>query len=223
MNDKSASSKGEAGVSRVDFGEVEVYVRQIGRPEDRVRHHLEKARAHGRICLAHLIAAGWELYIVKSRMRHGEWGAWCRDCLRFSKDTADRYIEFFRRTVGAARDADGLPLADCVTQRELDFATADMEDKSATQMMIELGIVRRNPNHGGAREGAGRPPAEADPAKDATRVWAVAADAFRRIPETSYRFLPLDEARGVLGELDAVRARLRARIRELTDAGKGAF
>lgn len=215
-------ARGAVAAQAPDFAEVLADIGGLadGRVAERVRKHLASSSLFGRLSLAHAITAGWLLYTQKIHTRYGLWQAWCRDELGVSQKTADRYIGLFAATVGAAREKDGIPFENPVGERELEFATYGMEDKSATGAMVELGIVRRNPDHGGAREGAGRPAANPDPAADAVKVWTLAAEGFRRITPTSYRFLPLREAEGIMVELDAVRDRLRARIAELKSSAE---
>ena len=91
---------------------------------------------------------------------------------------------------------------------------------SSLRLLKEAGRALPAPPLGGAREGAGRPKAPPpNPAEDAVKVWTLAADGLRRIPDASYRFLPLAAARGLLDEIEAVRARLRARVAELERGG----
>ena len=91
---------------------------------------------------------------------------------------------------------------------------------SSLRLLKEAGRALPAPPLGGAREGAGRPKAPPpNPADDAVKVWTLAADGLRRIPDASYRFLPLAAARGLLDEIEAVRARLRARVAELERGG----
>ena len=91
---------------------------------------------------------------------------------------------------------------------------------SSRRLLKEAGRALPPAPLGGAREGAGRPKAPPpNPADDAVKVWTLAADGLRRIPDASYRFLPLAAARGLLDEIEAVRARLRARVAELERGG----
>ena len=125
-------------------------------PGERVRYHIGMAQHHGRQALAHLILAGWELSKQKKVIGYGGWVEWCDKNLQISRHSADRYIQFYQKTVGEARDAAAIPLAKKPTIKELSAATVGMEQKSATRAMIDLDIIKRPKGWGGEREGAGR-------------------------------------------------------------------
>lgn len=129
---------------------------------ERVRFHLTHARVAGRIALAHIIEAGRELAIQKQLLGYGQWNAWCDKNLGIARCTADRYIEVFQRTVGEQRIAQGVAFDKKILKKELEAATVGMEEKTVRQAMIEIGVIKPNPDHGGAREGAGRKPKNAD-------------------------------------------------------------
>ncbi len=153
------------------------------------------------------LSAGAILLAVRDRLPHGTFLLWIStNCGSVSSRTAQRYMALAEAAANEAREgvADGAP-------------RALIGDRSLTDLYRDYGIVRKeaSASWGGAREGAGRPPANPDPAADAVKVWTLAAEGFRRITPTSYRFLPLREAEGLMVELDAVRDRLRARIDEL--------
>ena len=143
-----------------------------------------------------------------------------------SQKTADRYIALFRETVMKARAKVGIAVESPLTRDEVEKATAGMEDKTATGAMVALGIIRRDPNRGGDRRDqaaengnkVGRPPKAVDPAEDAKKSWTLALVRFREMPDTSYRFVPLATAEGVVDELNAVCGKLKARISELRKA-----
>lgn len=189
--DEVRSTKDEVAVevlpARADFGAVLADITGLydAHPEEKIKAHLAAAAVFGRLSLAHAITAGWLLLKQKIHTPYGSWQSWCRDSLGVSHKTADRYVELYSKTVGAARKKDGVPFENFVTERELDFATCGMEDKSVTRAMIELGVVKRNPNHGGARPGSGRKPkdtatveAELDEIANAEGLlWAEARDA----------------------------------------------
>ena len=140
-----------------------------GHAAERVRAHLAASQAFGRLSLAHAIAAGWELAIQKARLGWGGWMNWCRTGIGISHKTADRYIALFAQTVGAMRGEIGIAVESPLQMSEVAEATLGMEDKTATGAMVALGIVRRNPAHGGRRNEAaeenghrvGRPPKDA--------------------------------------------------------------
>ena len=165
--------RGDGAVAAPDFAEVLVEGGGLadGHAAERIRRHLAAADILGRISLAHAVAAGWELACQKAQIGWGGWERWCRQELGFSKDSAERYIGLFRKTVGAAREAIGIADESPLTRDEVEKATAAVDATTATGAMVELGIVRRNPDHGGRREGAGRKPK--DPAAEAV---AAAAD-----------------------------------------------
>ena len=127
-------------------------------PGERIRYHVGMAQHHGRLALAHLILAGWELSKQKQAIGYGGWVEWCDKNLQISRFTADRYIQFYQKTVGDARNAAAIPLAKKPTLKELSAATVGMEQKSATRAMIDLDIIKRPKGWGGEREGAGRKP-----------------------------------------------------------------
>lgn len=122
----------------------------------RIKFHLQEARSHGRAAIAHIIEAGHELAIQKKLLGFGQWSAWCEEKIAISQKTADRYIATFERTVGVLRSEQGVPLEKKILKKELEAATVGLEQKSATQAMIEMGIVKRSASWGGSREGAGR-------------------------------------------------------------------
>lgn len=168
-------------------------------PGERINYHVGMAQHHGRQALAHLILAGWELAKQKQAIGYGGWVKWCDKNLQISKDTADRYIQFFTRTVGAMRTAAEKPISKKPTVTELSAATVGMEDKSATRAMIDLGIVKRIKNEdgnswGGAGRGQGRKPkgdAEAEAemveldkvAETASSAWATIRDHLRPLQD----------------------------------------
>ena len=212
---------------KLDFSEVVAHCQGDGAAL--IRWHIEAANALGRMSLAHAIFAGWLLERQKVQVGYGGWGAWCEENLDFSQDTADRYVALYRKTVGAARTPAGIGAGQLVSAEELEAATEAVDASTATGAMVELGILKRkDDNWGGDRRKAaaengkkvGRPAANPDPAADAVKVWTLAAEGFRRITPTSYRFLPLREAEGLMVELDAVRDRLRARIAELKSSAE---
>ena len=138
------------------------------KPAERISFHIGMGQHHGRMALAHLILAGWELAQQKNVLGYGGWKDWCKKELAMSQDTADRYVAFFKKTVGVARVARQIPLADRVTNKELDVATVGMEGKSATRAMVDLGIIKRDPKKkwGGPDRGQGRKPKGAPTAEE---------------------------------------------------------
>ena len=123
---------------------------------ERVRFHLSQARVAGRVALAHIIEAGRELALQKQLLGYGQWKNWCEGNLSVSLDTADRYIATFQKTIGVQRAQQQIPLEKKILKKELEAATVGMEEKTVRQAMIEIGVIKPNPAHGGKREGAGR-------------------------------------------------------------------
>jgi len=145
-------------------------------PAENVQFDLAQAKKHGAMTLAYLARAGWRLACEKQGMGHGAWQDWCKS-INLSHDTADRYIKFYYSTVGEHLRAQGTAhrLVEDLTDKMIAEATAGLESKTATGAMIELGIIKSNPNHGGAREGAGRKAAELPKltkVQEAETVWA---------------------------------------------------
>ena len=77
---------------------------------ERVRFHLDEAKKHGRCAIAHIIEAGRELALQKQLLGYGQWATWCDNNLEITQRTADKYIETFQKTVGAARLEQGVAL-----------------------------------------------------------------------------------------------------------------
>lgn len=125
-------------------------------PAERIKHHLSHARVAANVAMRHIIEAGWELAKQKQFLGYGEWVAWCEHNIQISRQTADKYIDAFRKTVGAQRAQQAIGLEAKLLKKELDAATVGMEEKTVRQAMIEIGVIKPTPGHGGAREGAGR-------------------------------------------------------------------
>ena len=144
---------------------------------ERVRFHLSQARVAGRVALAHIIEAGRELAIQKQLLGYGQWAEWCENNLEIAQRTADRYVETFQRTVGAARIEQGVSLDKKILKKELEAATVGMEEKTVRQAMIEIGVIKPAGSWGGARAGAGRkaasePLPQTSAAENAKAIWA---------------------------------------------------
>ncbi|MBR3957840.1 MAG: hypothetical protein IKJ89_08325 [Kiritimatiellae bacterium] len=120
------------------------------KPAECINFHLGMAQHHGRVAIAHLIVAGQELAKQKQVLGYGGWNEFCEKELSINRITADRYVKFFYKVIVERRVA-GIPFDKLVTNKELAEATVGMEGKSATRAMIDLGIIKRNPNHGGDR------------------------------------------------------------------------
>lgn len=120
------------------------------KPAESINFHLGMAQHHGRVAIAHLIIAGQELAKQKQMLGYGGWKEWCKNELSCSQQSADRYVKFFYKVIVERRVA-GIPFDKRVTNKELAEATVGMEGKSATRAMVDLGIIKRNPDHGGSR------------------------------------------------------------------------
>lgn len=170
-------------------------------PGERINYHVGMAQHHGRQALAHLILAGWELSKQKQTIGYGGWVEWCENNLSISRHTADRYIMFFQKTVGEARNAAEIPLAKRPTAKELSAATVGLEQKSATRAMIDLDIIKRPAGWGGKRAGAGHPNKNADVAE------AAELDAIANNPALLYAAIkgPLDAIWKLHSERDVFR------------------
>ena len=127
-------------------------------PAERIKYHLSQARVAANVAMRHIIEAGWELAKQKQFLGYGQWVAWCEQNIQISRRTADKYIDAFRKTVGAQRAQQSVGLEAKLLKKELDAATVGMEEKTVRQAMLELGVIKPTPGHGGAREGAGRKP-----------------------------------------------------------------
>lgn len=143
---------------------------------ERVRFHLSHARVAGRVALAHIIEAGRELALQKQLLGYGQWNDWCDNNIEISRQTADKYIETFQKTVGVQRAAQQIPLEKKILKKELEAATIGMEEKTVRQAMIEIGVIKSHASWGGKRDGAGRK------AKDAAADEAAALDAVANSP-----------------------------------------
>ena len=150
---------------------------QSSNAAERVRFHLSHAREHGRCAIAHIIEAGRELALQKQLLGYGQWAEWCENNLEIAQKTADRYVETFQRTVGAARIEQGVSLDKKILKKELEAATVGMEEKTVRQAMIEIGVIKPAGSWGGARAGAGRkaasePLPQTSAAENAKAIWA---------------------------------------------------
>ena len=162
-----------------------------GTPAEAVKFDLGMAKRHGALTLAYLARAGWRLACEKEGVGHGEWLVMCEKDIGISADTASRYIKFYYSTVGAYLHAQGIGrrLVDNLTDAMIEEACAGLESKTATGAMIELGIVKRPANWGGARENAGRK------SKDDAAAEAAELDEIANNPALLYAAAkgPLDE------------------------------
>ena len=140
-------------------------------PAECISFDLGMAKRCATASIYYLVRAGWRLAFERQGMAHGAWVVFCQNHVGISDDTARRYIKFFQETVGKFRTNHGQPaMVTELTDKMIAAATADIESKTATGAMIELGVMRRPPGHGGARPGAGRKPKDADVAAELKAV-----------------------------------------------------
>lgn len=183
-----------------------------GTPAERINTYVREAQRHGRIALEYLVKAGWELLIQKQSIGHGGWLLWCKNNLVISDKTADRYIQFYQRTLGDKRSEARIAITREPTEKELADATAGMEYKTATQAMVDMGIVKRPEAWGGPGRGQGRKPKDADVASELEAVatmepvlWASskgALDTLRRLDvEKDFMHRLSDEHLATVSEL----------------------
>lgn len=187
----------------------------------RVKFHLSKARVAANIAMRHIIEAGWELAKQKQVLGYGQWRQWCEENVELSHVTADRYIAMFAKTVGVQRAAQSIGLEPKLLKKELDAATAGLEDKTVRQAMIGLGIVKAPAGWGGERAGAGR---KGEPVENplsmsdsATVMWADAMRPFaehRAAFHSAARDLKPAVAREFLSELKMLVEALERRAEE---------
>lgn len=194
---------------------------QSANAAERVQFHLAHAREHGRCAIAHIIEAGRELALQKQLLGYGQWAEWCENNLEIAQKTADRYVETFQRTVGAARIEQGVSLDKKILKKELEAATVGMEEKTVRQAMIEIGVIKPAGSWGGKRKGAGRPAAsENDVLSDsdaATVMWRESMMVFEKDRPafiSAARDLRADVAEKFLAELEILVDALRERVKE---------
>ncbi len=117
------------------------------------------------------VQCGWVLAAQRERIGHGQWDDWVSR-LDFSRRTAYNYITAYEGTVGAyrAQQRRPLPLSVEPTMEEIMAATHGAQEKPLAQLYRATGVVENNPNHGGAREGAGRHKKDEDVAAELKAV-----------------------------------------------------
>lgn len=132
-------------------------------PAECIRFDLGMANHHAALSLNYLARAGWRLASEKQGMAHGAWIPFCRNSVGINEDTANRYIDCYQKTVGQYRiDHGQSAMVTELTDKMISVATVGLEYKTATQAMMDLGIIKRPKNWGGEREGAGRKPKDAE-------------------------------------------------------------
>ena len=127
------------------------------------------------------VQCGWVLAAQRERLGHGQWMSWVERNLDFSHRTVNNYITAYDNTVGAyrAQQRRPLPLSVEPTMEEIMAATANAQEKPLAALYRETGVVANNPNHGGAREGAGRKPGalpKLTATQEAETLWAQVAE-----------------------------------------------
>lgn len=171
-------------------------------PAECISFDLGMAKRCATASIYYLVRAGWRLAFERQGMAHGAWVVFCQNHVGISDDTARRYIKFFQETVGKFRTNHGLPaMVTELTDKMIAAATADIESKTATGAMIELGVMRRPPGHGGARPGAGRKPKDADVAAELKAVTENEAVLWASAKGSIDNLVQLDSERGVFQRL----------------------
>ena len=127
-------------------------------PGERINFLHRLSVASGKLSIAAGIMAGWELTRAKAKCDHGQWLAWLAANTDISPMTATRYMSVYSMTLGAARAALPEPVAQDVTPSpaELNEAAANVDAPTLNGLYKQLKILKGNPDHGGARENAGR-------------------------------------------------------------------
>ena len=75
------------------------------KPAERISFHIGMGQHHGRMALAHLILAGWELAQQKNVLGYGGWKDWCK------KDFVSLALFFTKIGVLAAATASSVAVA----------------------------------------------------------------------------------------------------------------
>ena len=127
-------------------------------PGERINFLHRLSVASGKLSIAAGIMAGWELIRAKAKCDHGQWLAWLAANTDITPRTAQNYMSVYSMTVGAARAALPEPIAQDVTPSpaELNEAAANVDVPTLNGLYKQLKILKGNPDHGGARENAGR-------------------------------------------------------------------
>ena len=194
-----------------------------------------EAQKHANRSVELALAIGATLLAVKGKLPHGAFMLWVsQNCGSVSHTTATRYMALAE--AAARRFALGEAADDPAAGEEAQKAVADQAaeterhfERSLSRLYLDWGIVSRPKGEhswgGDRREVAaengnkvGRPAKNPDLSEDARKSWTLALESFRKMPDTSYRFVPLGVAEGVIAELNAVCDKLAARIAELKKA-----
>ena len=141
-------------------------------PGQRINFLHKLSVATGKLSIAAGIMAGWELSRARAKCEHGQWLKWLATNTEISPATATRYIDVYQVTLADARAKLPEPVsADVVpTPAELNEAAADVDAPTLNSLYAQLKLLKRNADHGGKREGAGRPRKDADVAAELKAV-----------------------------------------------------
>lgn len=127
-------------------------------PGQRINFLHKLSVASGKLSIAAGILAGWELQRAKAKCDHGQWLVWLDANTDISPMTATRYMSVYAMTIGATRAAMPEPISQNVqpSMAELNEAAANVDAPTLNGLYKQLKILKGNPDHGGARENAGR-------------------------------------------------------------------
>lgn len=113
-------------------------------PAECISFDLGMARKLATASIYYLVRAGWRLARERQGMEHGAWIDFCQNHVGISVETARRYIEFYKATVGEWRAKNHQPtMVTELTDKMIAAATADIKSTTATGAMIELGVMKR--------------------------------------------------------------------------------
>lgn len=114
-------------------------------PAECISFDLGMARKLATASIYYLVRAGWRLARERQGMEHGSWLDFCRNHVGISVETARRYIEFYKETVGEWRAKNHQPaMVTELTDKMIAAATADIKSTTATGAMVELGVMKRS-------------------------------------------------------------------------------
>lgn len=152
---KSRSEPAESTALTVSFRLPKI---QGKTPGERINFLHKLSVESGKASIAAGILAGWELSKVRQACDHGSWLTWLQKNTEISVQTARNYMTVYAKTLGASRAAlpQPVPMETPPTPKEIKAASANAEANSITALYAQLHLIKRNPKHGGSREGAGR-------------------------------------------------------------------
>lgn len=127
-------------------------------PGERINYLHRFSMESEKASIAAAIMAGWELSQVRINCPHGTWLVWLRENTVLSKDTALRYMGLYEKELAEWRASRPKPVPASTRPgvKELETVCAGIDASSVTDLYVQQGLLKRNANHGGAREGAGR-------------------------------------------------------------------